>query len=150
MPSPKSKTSAADALAILSTVALTSFVVAMLYFASAILIPLALAALLTFLLAPLVSGIERWVGRIAAVLVVVTMIFAATGAVGWVLTRQVIDLATKLPDYKVNIVTKLHAFRMPKGGAFSAFSKTIEELKNELPGGSARPGGQPRLRQSKR
>ncbi len=45
MPSPKSKTSADNALAILSTVALTSFVVAMLYFASAILIPLALAAL---------------------------------------------------------------------------------------------------------
>ncbi len=137
MPSPKSKTSAADALAILSTVALTSFVVAMLYFASAILIPLALAALLTFLLAPLVSRIERWLGRVVAVLVIVTMIFATTGAVGWVLTRQVIDLATKLPDYKVNIVAKLHAFRMPEGGAFSAFSKTIEELKNELPGGSA-------------
>jgi predicted PurR-regulated permease PerM len=65
------------------------------------------------------------------------MIFAATGAVGWVLTRQVIDLATRLPNYKENIVNKLHAFRMPKGGTFSAFSKTVEELKNELPGGSA-------------
>ncbi len=137
MPSPKSKTSAADALAILSTVALTSFVVAMLYFASAILIPLSLAALLTFLLAPLVSRIERWLGRVVAVLVIVIMIFATTGVVGWVLTRQVVDLATKLPDYKVNIVAKLQAFRIPKGGAFSAFSRTVEELKNELPGGSA-------------
>lgn len=72
-----------------------------------------------------------------AVLVVVTMIFAATGAVGWVLTRQVIDLATKLPDYKENIVSKLQAFRVSEGGAFSTFSKTIEELKTELPGGSA-------------
>jgi predicted PurR-regulated permease PerM len=137
MPSHKSKPSAADALAILSTVALTSFVVATLYFASEILIPLALATLLTFLLAPLVSRIERWLGRGVAVLLVVAMIFTATGAVGWVLTRQVIDLATKLPDYKVNIVAKLHAFRVPESGAFSAFSKTIEELKNELPGGSA-------------
>lgn len=137
MPPPKTKTSVTDALAILSTVALTSFVVAILYFASAILIPLALAALLTFLLAPLVSRIERWLGRVVAVLLMVAMIFATAGAVGWVLTRQVIDLATKLPDYKVNIVTKLHAFRLPQGGAFSAFSKTIEELKNELPGGSA-------------
>lgn len=136
MPSPKSKTSAADSLAVLSTIALTSFVVAMLYLASSILIPLALAALLTFLLAPLVSRIERWLGRVVAVLLVVTMIFAATGAVGWVLTRQVIDLAAKLPDYKENIVAKLHAFRLPEGGAFSAFSRTIEELKNELPGGS--------------
>jgi predicted PurR-regulated permease PerM len=130
----KSKTSAADALVVLSTVALTSFVIAMLYFARDILIPLALAALLTFLLAPLVTRLERWLGRVVAVLVVVTMIFAALGATGWVLTRQVIDLATKLPDYKVNIVTKLHAFRAPQGGAFSAFSKTMDELKKELPG----------------
>jgi predicted PurR-regulated permease PerM len=137
MHSPKTEPSVADALAILSTVALTSFLIAMLYFASEILIPLALATLLTFLLAPLVSQIERWLGRVVAVLVVVTMIFATTGAVGFVLTRQVIDLAKKLPDYKVNIVAKLHAVRMPEGGAFSAFSKTIEELKNELPGGSA-------------
>ena len=50
MPSAKSKTSAAESLAILSTIALASFVFAMLYFARAILIPLALAALLTFLL----------------------------------------------------------------------------------------------------
>jgi predicted PurR-regulated permease PerM len=137
MPSPKSKTPATEALAILSTVALTSFVFAMLYFARAILIPLALAALLTFLLAPLVSRIERWLGRVAAVLLVVAMIFATTGAVGWVLTRQVIDLAGKLPDYKENIATKLRVFRMPEGGAFSAFSKTVGELKKELPGGSA-------------
>lgn len=137
MPSPKSKASAADALAILSTVALASFVIALLYFASAILIPLALAALLTFLLAPLVSRIERWLGRVAAVLLVVTMIFATAGAVGWVLTRQVIDLATKLPNYKENIAHKLRAFQMPKGGALSAFSRTVDELKKELPGGSA-------------
>ena len=56
-------------------------------------------------------------------LLVVTMIFATTGAVGWVLTRQVIDLASKLPDYKVNIVSKLHAFRLPEGGAFSTLSR---------------------------
>ncbi len=139
MPALKTKTTATDALVVISTVALTSFVIAMLYFARDILTPLALAALLTFLFAPLVSRIERWLGRVMAVLVVVAMIFAATGAVGWVLTRQVIDLATKLPDYKENIVSKLHAFRAPKGGAFLAFSKTVEELKKELPGASAEP-----------
>ncbi len=135
----KTKTTATEALVVISTVALTSFVIAMLYFARDILIPLALAALLTFLFAPLVSRMERWLGRVVAVLVVVAMIFTATGAVGWVLTRQVIDLAAKLPDYKENIVAKLHAFRAPKGGAFSAFSKTVEELKKELPGGSVEP-----------
>ena len=70
----------------------------MLYLARDLFIPLALAALLTFLLSPLVTRIERWLGRIAAVLLVVATIFAATGAAGWVLTRQLVDLATKLPD----------------------------------------------------
>jgi len=130
----KSKTVPGDALAVLSTVALASFIVATLYFARSILIPLALAALLTFLLAPLVTRLERWLGRVAAVLLVVAMIFAATAMAGWVLTRQVLDLAAKLPDYKENIITKLHAFRVPKRGTMATFSKTIDELKSELPG----------------
>ena len=87
---PKSKTAAADALVGLWTVALTAFLIATLYFARPILIPLALAALLTFLLSPLVTRIERWIGRIVAVLVVVTMIFTVTSVTGWVLTRQFI------------------------------------------------------------
>ena len=134
MQTPKSKTAATDALVGLWAVALTSFVIAMLYLARDLFIPLALAALLTFLLSPLVTRIERWLGRIAAVLLVVATIFAATGAAGWVLTRQLVDLATKLPDYKENIRTKLRSIKVPSGGAFTKFSETIEELKKDLPG----------------
>jgi predicted PurR-regulated permease PerM len=134
---PKSKTAAADALVGLWTVALTAFLITTLYFARPILIPLALAALLTFLLSPLVTRIERWIGRIAAVLLVVTMIFTVTSVTGWVLTRQLIDLATKLPDYKVNIQTKLRSFKLPTGGAVSRLSQTVEELKKDLPGAAS-------------
>ncbi len=137
MPALKTKTTATDALVGLWTLALTAFIVATLYFGRELLIPLALSALLTFLLSPLVTRIERWIGRIAAVLLVVALIFTGLGGTGWIFTRQMVDLATKLPDYKVNIVAKLHAFRLPEGGAFSAFSRTVEELKNELPGGTA-------------
>jgi predicted PurR-regulated permease PerM/methylmalonyl-CoA mutase cobalamin-binding subunit len=117
--------------------ALTAFLVATLYFTRPILIPLALAALFTFLLSPLVTRIERWIGRIAAVLVVVTMIFTVTSLTGWVLTRQFVDLATKLPDYKVNIQTKLRSFKVPTGSAVSRLSKTVEELKKDLPGAAS-------------
>ena len=134
MQTARSKTPATDALVGLWAVALTSFVIAALYFARDFLIPLALAALLTFLLSPLVTRIERWLGRIVAVLLVAVMILAATGATGWVLTRQLVDLATKLPDYKENIQTKLRSIRIPTGGVFAKFSKTVEELKKDLPG----------------
>jgi predicted PurR-regulated permease PerM len=119
MQSPMSKiksSTAANALVGIWTVSLAAFIVATLYFARDLLIPLALAALLTFLLAPLVKRLERWIGRIAAVLLVVTVILSATGAAGWVLTRQVVDLATKLPDYKENIQTKLRTFKVATGG----------------------------------
>ncbi len=137
MPALKTKTTATDALVGLWTLALTAFIVATLYFARELLIPLALSALLTFLLSPLVTRIERWIGRIAAVLLVVALIFSGFGVAGWMLTRQLVDLATKLPEYKGNIVTKMHAFELPKGGAFTKLSQTVEELKQELPGGTA-------------
>jgi len=137
MPALKTKATATDAIVGLWTIALTAFIVATLYFARELLIPLALSALLTFLLSPLVTRIERWIGRIAAVLLVVVLIFTAFGAAGWMLTRQLVDLATKLPEYKGNIVAKMHAFELPKGGAFTKLSQTLDELKQELPGGSA-------------
>jgi len=105
-----------------------------LYLGREILIPLTLAALLTFLLAPLVSRVERLVGRVVAVILVVMLVFALIGGAGWVLTRQVIDLAKSLPDYKENLVSKMHSFESTESSEFEAISKTMEELKNELPG----------------
>ena len=112
---------------------LTAFVVTILYVGRQLLIPLALAAMLTFLLAPLVGYIERWIGRIAAVLIVVAMLFSVVGGAGWLLTRQLIDLAAKLPDYQTNIDNRLHAIRLPTGGAFGRFSHSVSELQKQSP-----------------
>ena len=113
---------------------LTAFVVTILYVGRQLLIPLALAAMLTFLLAPLVGYIERWIGRIAGVLIVVAILCSVVGGAGWLLTRQLIDLAAKLPDYQTNIDNKLHAIRLPTGGAFGRFSQSVSELKKQSPG----------------
>jgi predicted PurR-regulated permease PerM/methylmalonyl-CoA mutase cobalamin-binding subunit len=112
---------------------LTAFVVTILYVGRQLLIPLALAAMLTFLLAPLVGYIERWIGRIAAVLIVVAMLFGVVGGAGWLLTRQLVDLAAKLPDYQTNIDNKLNAIRLPTGGAFGRFSQSVSELQKQMP-----------------
>src|SRR5215207_5425270 len=122
MPIPTSKSNASNALVGIWTVALTAFVIGTLFFAREILIPLALAALLTFLLSPLVTIIERAIGRIAGVLVVVLLVFAVAVGAGWMLTRQLVDLASKIPEYKGNIVAKLHAFEIPGGGTFTRLS----------------------------
>lgn len=139
MPAPKIKTSASDALVGIWMAVLAAFVLAILYFGRDLLIPLALSSLLTFLLSPLVTRLERWIGRIAAVLMVVVIIFSGLGLAGWMLTRQLVDLATKLPEYKGNIISKMHAFDTPKGGRFTELWGVVEEIKKELPGGSAPP-----------
>jgi predicted PurR-regulated permease PerM len=69
------KNASTSALVGIWMILLTAFVVTILYVGRQLLIPLALAAMLTFLLAPLVGYIERWIGRIAAVLIVVAMLF---------------------------------------------------------------------------
>ena len=133
------KSTTSTALIAMASVVITSFVVAVLYIAQDILIPLALAALLSFLLSPLVMRLERWIGRVAASLLAVTVLFCIVGGVGWVLTRQVLDLATRLPDYKENIQVKLRSLKMPGGGRFTKLNETVEELKKDLPGSEAAP-----------
>src|SRR5205807_3620513 len=89
-------------------------VVAALYFAQAVLIPLALAILLTFLLSPLVQRLERWrVHRVPSVIIVGVLAFAALGVLGWVVVDQVMALARDLPTYKDNIKSKLHWLPLP-------------------------------------
>lgn len=137
MATPAKRPSSAESLATISNVVLSVFSVLALYFGRGLLAPLALSALLTFMLAPLVTRLQCWLGRIGAVLLVVVMMFVATGGVGWVLTRQAIDLASQLPAYKVNIQTKLRSIEVPQYGSLSTISATLEELKKDLPGGPA-------------
>lgn len=128
------KSSSSDSLATISNVVLAAFIVLALYFGRELLVPLALAALLTFMLAPAVTRLQRYIGRIGAVLLVVAMIFGATVGAGWVLTRETVQLANKLPDYKENIRAKLRSIRVPSGGPLAKVSQTWEELKKDLPG----------------
>ena len=89
-------------------------VVAALYFAQGVLIPLALATLLTFLLSPLVQRLERWrLHRVPSVIVVVVLAFGVLGVLGWVVVDQVMSLARDLPAYKDNIKAKLHWLPRP-------------------------------------
>ena len=78
--------------------------VAGLYFAKEILIPLALAILFSFLLAPLVRRLERlglW--RVPAVLLVTALAFSVVLAIGYTLAGQIVELTDRLPQYREGI-----------------------------------------------
>ena len=113
-------------------------VVGVLYWAQAVLVPFALAILLTFVLTPPVNSLERWIGRVPAVLVCVTLVFTLLGLAGWGLTRQMQHLAEDLPGYRANIRAKIADVRgAGKGGTVEQFQDTIEGLKEDL--GAATP-----------
>ena len=115
-------------------------VVATLYFAQEVLIPMALAVLLSFLLAPLATRLERWkLGRVASVLTVVAVAFLVMGALAWVVGRQVVQLATDLPRYEDEIVRKAGRLR----GTGSGVGANIERLGKELDRATKEPSSQP-------
>jgi predicted PurR-regulated permease PerM len=116
-------------------------VVVVLYWAQAVLVPIALAILLTFVLTPPVTWLQRWVGRVPAVLAVVTLVFAVLGLAGWGLARQMDHLAEDLPRYRVNILAKIADVRdAGKGGSVEKLQETIEDIKTDL-GKSEVPSG---------
>ena len=116
-------------------------VVVVLYWAQAILVPFAVAILLTFVLTPPVTWLQRWVGRVPAVLAVVTLVFALLGLAGWGLARQMDHLADDLPRYRANMLAKIADVRgAGKGGSVEKLQETIDDIKTDL-GRSDAPKG---------
>jgi predicted PurR-regulated permease PerM len=82
--------------------------VAALYWGQRILIPLALAVLLSLVLSPLVSRLERrGVRRTVAVLLVVGAAFAALGLAGWAIASQATAMIDDLPRHKEDVRQKI-------------------------------------------
>ena len=100
-----------------------------LYFARIVLLPLAIALALNFLLSPAVSAFERLhIRRIPAVILVVLMSFVLVGGVGWIVTRQVIAVINDLPNYRFNIQEKLSSLHAPTTGPLGRTFQSIHEL----------------------
>ena len=119
-------------------------VIVVLYWAQAVFVPIALAALLSFVLSPPVSWLERWLGRVAAVLVVVTLVFVVLGVAGWGLAMQMNNLADDLPRYRVNIRAKVADVRgAGKGGTVEKLQETIDDIKTDLEKTGAVQGAAP-------
>src|SRR6478672_4673447 len=104
-------------------------VVAALYFARDVLVPLALAVMLSFLLAPLVSRLQRLgLGRITSVIIVMVIVGGVLGSLGFVVFGQIRDLAGKLPQYRVNIEEKVTWVKhLTHGGPFDKAIEVIRE-----------------------
>jgi predicted PurR-regulated permease PerM/methanogenic corrinoid protein MtbC1 len=124
-----------------------ALITAALYFGREVLIPLALALLISFILTPLVHGLQQLrLGRVPAVLIVVALVFGGMATVAWTMGRQVVDLAETLPKYEQNIRAKAASLRAGGSSALTAAKKNVEHLQEELGvGGPASAAPPPRL-----
>jgi predicted PurR-regulated permease PerM len=106
-----------------------------LYFGREIIIPIALAILLSFVLAPLVGLLQRLrVPRGLAVVSVVIIAFALIFAMGSLLATQLTQLAQDLPKYQSTITEKIQSFRDTTAGrgTLERASGMLKDLSKEL------------------
>ncbi|HXB70160.1 MAG TPA: AI-2E family transporter [Candidatus Acidoferrales bacterium] len=107
--------------------------IAALYFTREILIPLAFALTLAFLLTPLVAILEKLrIGRVASVFTSVVVSIALAGGIGWVIANQLVDVANQLPQYRENIHAKIEAFHIPATGQLGHAAESVKEIAQEL------------------
>lgn len=115
----------------ITTLASSAVIIAALYMAKSLLVPLTLAVLLSFLLMPVCERLERWrLGRIPAVLVTAILGFTMLAIVTWIAAVQVTHLAPKIPEYQNNIQTKLSSVNEYAATALRKITKTASEVGN--------------------
>ena len=107
-------------------------VVAALYFGREVLVPITLAVLLSFVLAPIVDLLRRlWIGRVAAVLLAVLLALGAILFIGGLIGTQVAGLARNAPTYAATIEKKVSAVRIY---TVDRFSEAMDSFGRELQG----------------
>jgi predicted PurR-regulated permease PerM len=119
----------------LNTVLIAVIVVAALYFGREVLVPIALAILLSFVLAPLVRLLQRWYfPRIVAVVLVALMAFAAIFGLGALMVSQVNQLAGNLPGYQSTLAEKIQSLQGVAGGTgtLERASEVLQDLSKEI------------------
>ena len=114
------------------------------------LLPLILAILISFLLAPVVSRLERWhFPRAIAVLSVVAIAFALIGGLCSTLSIQGLDLVNSLPKYRDNIHAKWVAIQKGPSGPLNLAFTNVDSMIADLSKVSASAGGVQKLQPTK-
>src|SRR5215212_5934941 len=145
-----------ELLALLSAVSsaiLAVIIVATLYFGREIFVPVALAILLSFVLAPVVNLLQRIrIPRAVAVVGVVALAFAAIFGLGGLMATQLTQLAGDLPRYQSTMREKIQSFRGATAGSgtLERAADMLQDLSKELdkPKDTARASAGPLVRQA--
>ncbi len=123
---PRTRWSAASFLVLVA-------IVAGLYFAQDVIIPIALAVLLSFVLSPVAQWLERiGLPRVLAGVLTTVVAVAALSGLAYVVGNQFLGLAQDLPHYKDNLRSKIRPLGKPLSGGLNETARTVKELADEL------------------
>ena len=114
---------------------LVAIIVGMLYFGREVFVPIALAILLSFVLAPPVRLLQQWhVPRVLSVVGVVLLAFLLISGIGGVIAAQLNQLAGDLPRYQSTIREKIKSLRgtTATGGTLERAADVLQDLGKEL------------------
>lgn len=137
----------------LATLAVAVVVVAALYLGREVFIPLVLAILLSFVLAPVVGFLRRvHLGRVPSVIAAVLLALGVILGIGGVIGLQVADLAKNLPQYQTTVQQKIEGLQQGVLGRandlFRRLSHQVSEAQNKADtasgaaAGARGPGGE--------
>jgi predicted PurR-regulated permease PerM len=120
------------ALIILAGTVVGVVVIAGLYWARVVFIPVAVAVYLVFLLSPLVKFLQRrGLSRLPSVLLTVLATAVLIGGLGWVIVSQVSGLVRELPTYTANINAKIKYLKEMSAGS-ARLERMIEDISTQL------------------
>lgn len=100
-----------------------------------VLVPVALAVLMTFLLNPIARVLERrGLGRVLSVLVAVSASGICLICLGWLVAHQVAGMLAELPQNTANIKAKVQTLRELRAGPLAdQFGKMFQEINRQSP-----------------
>jgi predicted PurR-regulated permease PerM len=126
------------------TAAILIAVIAVLYLAREILIPLAFAITVALILTPAVCWLQKLrVGRLPSVLLVMVVFIAVAGGIGWVIFTDLVQVISELPRYQENIHNKISAMHTSGESALGRAAESVKAIGKELSRAPAAPAAPP-------
>ncbi len=108
-------------------------IVAALYLAKAVLVPITLAVLLSFLLSPVCDWLERhWLARIPAVVITALVGFMVLGGATWMAVVQVSDMTSRMSEYETNLKAKLQSTNAYVSATLGRVTRTAQGMSENL------------------
>jgi predicted PurR-regulated permease PerM len=114
----------------LLTLVVSVVVLAALYVGKEVFLPVVLAILLAFVLAPFVDLMRKWLGRVPSVIVAVLVTLGIILSLGGVIGFQLAGLATDLPRYQSTIRDKVGSLR--EGSSIGRLPELLKDFGRQL------------------